>query len=110
VTSSPATIGETNENGHYLPSSQASDGVVQPKKRKSKEGKSPIAKKNRPFSYKISPNKNDSAHVVSSVTSTPTTTESPHVSTQLTQNKSLPLPNEICDVCNTVGSSQNLVK
>jgi hypothetical protein len=25
-------------------------------------------------------------------------------------NRSLPLPNEICDVCNAVGSSQNLVK
>lgn len=25
-------------------------------------------------------------------------------------NRSLPLPNEICDVCNSVGNSQNLVK
>lgn len=25
-------------------------------------------------------------------------------------NRSLPLPNEICDVCNSVGTSQNLVK
>lgn len=56
----------------------------------------------------LSPNKKDTAQINTELSNQPLENETT-ASTALLQ-RSLPLPDEVCDVCNGVGVSQHFVK
>ncbi|KAG5671576.1 hypothetical protein PVAND_001769 [Polypedilum vanderplanki] len=89
-------------NGHHLELTSPS-----PKKKRKSQGEN-SAKRTR-LLLNISPNKNQElqTQMIASASTTPTNIESQSINVL---NKSLPLPSQICDVCNEIGVSQNMVK
>ena len=88
-------------NGHHVNSETLNSET--PESKRKKKG---TPKKGR-LLLSLSPSKSESLIIQPSASSV---LESPDNQITTNLNKSLPLPNQVCDVCNTEGSSQNLVK
>lgn len=70
----------------------------------------PNADKTSRLLFNLSPNKTISSPVISASQFTASASSTPTSVATVSVNKSLPLPSQICDVCQIVGSNQNLVK
>ena len=58
----------------------------------------------------LSPNKKDTAQINTELSILPLENDTPAALPTALLNRSLPLPDEVCDVCNGVGVSQSFVK